>query len=129
MLRLCCRYDRSAFMSVIRTMPNFAMCLSPTCDSGQIHDGGDDQPIITCTTCQFQTCFIHKMSWHTGMTCAEYDAQQTKRLAQEAASEKFISETSVICPNPNCRYRIHKYAGCDHIKCMLFPFLMRVRSC
>ena len=102
---------------MFRDMPNFAMCLDPGCSSGQIHDGGNDHPIMTCDTCHFKTCFTHMMPWHTGLTCSEYDAQQKERFEQEAASEKFVSETSVICPNPNCGFRIYKYTGCDHMRC------------
>lgn len=98
-------------------MPNFTMCLGPNCDSGQIHGGGNDQPIMTCTTCQFKTCFTHQMPWHTGQTCAEYDTEKSERTRQEAASAEFIAEKTKACPNPKCGLNLDKYTGCDHVIC------------
>jgi hypothetical protein len=111
------RYDQKSLLAAFRDMPNFAMCLGPGCDSGQIHETGDDQPIMTCTTCHFKTCFTHKMPWHSGQTCADYDAEQKKRMEQEAASEKWITETTKKCPNPECGHAIEKNGGCDHMTC------------
>ena len=98
-------------------MPNFTMCLGPNCGSGQIHGGGNDQPIMTCTTCRFKTCFTHKMPWHKGLTCNQYDAKQAKRVRQEAASAEVLSKTTKVCPNPKCGLHLDKYAGCDHVRC------------
>lgn len=94
------------------------MCLSPGCGSGQIHTGGDAQPIMTCK-CGFKTCYTHKMPWHSDQTCAEYDAERKERMEQEAASEKFITENlaAKICPNIACGARIQKNGGCDHMSC------------
>ena len=98
-------------------MPNFTMCLGPNCGSGQIHEGGNDQPIMTCTTCKFKTCFTHKMPWHEGLTCGQYDAEQAERVRQEAASAKVLAKTTKACPNPKCGLHLDKYAGCDHVLC------------
>jgi hypothetical protein len=100
-------------------MPNFAMCLGPGCDSGQIHETGDAQPIMTCTICHFKTCFTHKMPWHQGQTCAEYDFLRKERMEQEAASENLIAKTTKKCPNPKCGHGIEKKGGCDHMTCKL----------
>jgi hypothetical protein len=113
------RYDQKSLLAAFRDMPNFIMCLGPRCDSGQIHETGDDQPIMTCTTCHFKTCFTHKMPWHSGQTCAEYDAYRQERMDQEAASEKLIASTTKKCPNPRCGHGIEKSGGCDHMTCKL----------
>jgi hypothetical protein len=111
------RYDQKSLLAAFRDMPNFTMCLGPGCDSGQIHETGDDQPIMTCTTCHFKTCFTHKMPWHSGQTCADYDAERKERMEQEAASEQLISDTTKKCPNPQCGHGIEKSGGCDHMTC------------
>jgi hypothetical protein len=98
-------------------MPNFTNCLGPSCGSGQIHETGDDQPIMTCDKCHFKTCFTHKMPWHSGQTCADYDAEQKERTEQEGACEKLIAETTKKCPNPECGHGIEKIGGCDHMTC------------
>ena len=99
-------------------MTNFTMCLGPNCGSGQIHGGGNDQPIMTCTSCQFKTCFTHKMPWHAGQTCEQYDIkQQKKRTKQEAASAAFLAKETKICPNKKCGLHVDKWMGCDHVTC------------
>jgi len=106
-------------MAAFRNLPNFTMCLGPGCESGQIHEGGDDQPIMTCSICRFKTCFIHKMSWHSEQTCNQYDEERKDRIEQETASANLIAETTKICPNPACGHGITKIGGCDHMTCKL----------
>jgi hypothetical protein len=50
---------------------NFMWCLQ--CPSGQIHVSGDAQPIMQCQACNSRACFTHKVPWHNGYTCKEYD--------------------------------------------------------
>ncbi|TVY20580.1 Uncharacterized protein LARI1_G002539 [Lachnellula arida] len=119
------RYDRNSVIAAFRHMPNFTYCLNAGCDSGQIHGGGDDQPIMTCTECQFKTCFTHKTAWHSDMTCSEYDevlAKDKERTEQEAASQKFLAEETKICPNPECGLHCTKVSGCDHMTCHFCHF-------
>jgi IBR domain, a half RING-finger domain len=98
-------------------MPDFMMCLGPDCNSGQIHEGGDAQPIMTCTACKFKSCWTHQMPWHSGQTCDEYEAERQERFVQEAASKKFLDEKTKICPNIKCGLHVEKISGCDHMTC------------
>jgi hypothetical protein len=112
-------------MSLIRQDPNFTHCLGGKCDSGQLHDGGNDQPIMTCNSCGAKTCFTHKLPWHTGLTCTEFDEQQRQRLEQEVASVQFMQENNLKqCPNPKCGSRLDKIDGCDHITCRLIVLII-----
>ncbi|TGO53001.1 hypothetical protein BOTNAR_0307g00180 [Botryotinia narcissicola] len=111
------RYDKKSLSSCIQNDPNFTNCLGPGCNDGQIHEGGDDQPIMTCRTCSFKTCFTHKMPWHTDLTCEGYDEQSRERLRQEEASHDLMDEVTKRCPN--CQIRIQKNEGCDHMTCRL----------
>lgn len=110
-------YDRKSVMALFKDMPNFTMCLGPGCDSGQIHGGGYENPIMTCTSCGFRSCTVHHLPWHTGMTCAEFDAQPSdaERAEQEAASQKLLFETAQLCSG--CKRHIQKTSGCDHMTC------------
>ncbi|PQE05907.1 ring finger domain-containing protein [Rutstroemia sp. NJR-2017a BVV2] len=109
-------YDKKALMSLIRQDPNFTHCLGGKCESGQLHDGGNDQPIMTCNSCGAKTCFKHKLPWHTGLTCTEFDEQQRQRLEQEVASVQFMQANNLKqCPNPKSGLRLDKIDGCDHI--------------
>ncbi|TGO47793.1 hypothetical protein BCON_0263g00040 [Botryotinia convoluta] len=110
------RNGRRLLNMSLQHLPNFTFCLSPTCESGQIHTG-PDHPMMKCTTCGFNTCFIHKLPWHEDLTCAEFDFFNQARVRQEAASEAWIAEHTKLCPNPKCGMRIQKKTGCDHLTC------------
>ncbi|KAG4025949.1 hypothetical protein MFRU_047g00130 [Monilinia fructicola] len=117
------RNKRRASMMSRQHLPNFTFCLSLACESGQIH-AEPDQPMMTCTTCGFKTCFKHKLPWHADLTCAEFDNLNQGRVQQEAASEAWLAENTKLCPNPECGMRIQTKSGCDHLTCdyCLFEF-------
>ncbi|KAL3425489.1 ring finger [Phlyctema vagabunda] len=110
-------FDRNSVLAALSNMENFTMCLGPGCGSGQIHGGGDDQPIMTCTSCNFRTCFTHKMPHHEGLSCKEYDVAQKKRAKEEAASAKLLAKTTKVCPNKRCASIVTKVSGCNHMTC------------
>ncbi|KAM7183150.1 hypothetical protein V8F20_012730, partial [Naviculisporaceae sp. PSN 640] len=58
---------------------DFVWC-SAFCKSGQIHEGGASQPIVTCMSCGKKTCFYHKTAWHAGVTCDEFDRYSRQEL-------------------------------------------------
>ncbi|CAD6444594.1 cbdb2440-5f9e-4382-9b39-1985fce29fd3 [Sclerotinia trifoliorum] len=108
-------YDRNVLLYCIRSDPNFTNCLGPGCGGGQVHEDGDDQPIMTCGDCSFKTCFTHKMPWHTGLTCDQYNTREREKLQQEEASQKLMEKATKKCPK--CQVRIEKNKGCDHMTC------------
>jgi hypothetical protein len=73
--------------------------------------------MMVCNACQFKACAFHKLPWHEGMTCAEFDAleSQVDRLMEEEATAKLLAKTSKICPS--CKQCITKESGCDHLEC------------
>lgn len=64
-------YDELSFRTTVSCSPNFVWCLECTC--GQIHVDGIEQPIVECQGCHAYSCFTHRVPWHYGMTCKEYD--------------------------------------------------------
>ena len=112
-------YDQKSLIAFFATIPNFTRCLGPKCDSGQVHGGGDDQPIMTCTSCQFKTCFTHQAPWHKGQTCRQFDeaAVQEHKVQDKKAQERYLDNETKECPNPNCAIKVVKISGCDHMTC------------
>lgn len=51
---------------------NFVWCTSG-CGSGQIHESGNEQPIVACLHCNHRSCFHHNVAWHENLSCGEYD--------------------------------------------------------
>lgn len=51
---------------------NFVWCTGG-CGFGQIHESGNDHPIVTCRHCGHRSCFHHQTAWHEDLTCDEFD--------------------------------------------------------
>ncbi|KAK7422126.1 hypothetical protein QQX98_001869 [Neonectria punicea] len=66
------RYETLALRAAMSEAENFAWCTSG-CGSGQIHESGDEQPIVTCLHCNHRSCFHHRVPWHENLSCDEYD--------------------------------------------------------
>jgi hypothetical protein len=111
------KYDRLALVIILSQDPNFHWCISPTCESGQVHTSAN--PIFACTACGHKQCIAHKSPWHENETCAEYNNRVagTVFTINEKASQKKIEETTKACPQ--CKARIEKNDGCDHMTCSL----------
>lgn len=95
------------------------MCLGPTCNSGQVHGSGNEQPIMTCNACGFKTCFTHEMPWHEDLTCEAYDQTRHRQSEENKASLALVQKEGKICPN--CSVPGIKVSGCDHLTCQLLP--------
>ncbi|KAI8671014.1 RING-type domain-containing protein [Fusarium keratoplasticum] len=66
------RYETLALRAAMSEAENFIWCTSG-CGSGQIHDSGSEQPIVTCLHCGHRSCFHHNVVWHQTLSCDEYD--------------------------------------------------------
>ncbi|KAJ3536572.1 hypothetical protein NM208_g6661 [Fusarium decemcellulare] len=66
------RYETLALRAAMSEADNFIWCTSG-CGSGQIHESGAAQPIVTCLHCNHRSCFHHNVAWHETLSCNEYD--------------------------------------------------------
>ena len=103
---------------VLMATPGLVMCLGPKCGSGQVHaDNHKENPVMVCNSCGFKTCVVHKLPWHEGFTCEEFDCDesQIERLEADEATAKLLSQNSKVCPA--CNQGVTKTEGCDHLEC------------
>lgn len=85
------RYSERATMEMLESDSQFIWCPAQGCQAGQLQQRGSDEPKVTCARCRQPFCFIHRVRWHAGMTCREFD--QNPELADEArAREKASSQ-------------------------------------
>ncbi|KEQ71272.1 hypothetical protein M436DRAFT_32509, partial [Aureobasidium namibiae CBS 147.97] len=111
------KYDKVLTKAVIEDEADFHYCLSAKCKSGQVHIGGDDQPVFQCNACHHKQCVACHMPWHEGESCDEYQARhdESNRDFENERAEAFIIKTFTSCPR--CKVFIDKAGGCDHITC------------
>ncbi|PVH69268.1 hypothetical protein DL98DRAFT_473979 [Cadophora sp. DSE1049] len=111
---ILCRYEYLVLMAT----PGLVMCLGPNCGSGQVHlDNHKENPVMICNSCNFKTCVVHKLPWHEGFSCEEFDCDesQIERLEADEATAKLLSQNSKVCPA--CNQGVTKTDGCDHLQC------------
>eukprot|EP00906_Rhabdomonas_costata_P004641 RCo006828 len=107
------RFDRLVLNRFLQSQQEFRWCMaSASCGSGQLHEGGDAAPIMTCHKCKGKTCFTHSVPWHTDLTCAAYEED---RQRGETANQDFLRRETKPCPE--CGAAIQKNDGCDHMTC------------
>ncbi|KAF2104625.1 hypothetical protein NA57DRAFT_70834 [Rhizodiscina lignyota] len=116
------RYDTLITRDAISSDSTFRYCLAPGCASDQFHPRGTDEPIFTCEACGFKACVVHECAWHAGETCSDFGERKEKeesaqRRRDEKASIAAVKQDSKECPNKECKVRITKYGGCDHMTC------------
>ncbi|KAI0512887.1 hypothetical protein F5B22DRAFT_637481 [Xylaria bambusicola] len=131
-------YEMRQLTSLLDGDQSFVWC-SRGCGSGQWHPAGVDEPILTCHHCHQQTCVVHRLPWHTGLTCGQFDAALwaqeesghgaqeqlsaeqrphallLQRAREDEASRDVVRRTSKQCPS--CHFDIAKIGGCDHMHC------------
>ncbi|KAI1370683.1 hypothetical protein F4677DRAFT_347709 [Hypoxylon crocopeplum] len=108
------RYDTLAMKDLLSNLPEFAWCLNSACNSGQIYPRGCERG--RCQACKHQLCVRHKVPWHSGEDCDEYEKRARRQRKNDKASEQHVKETTKPCPG--CKRNIHKFSGCDHITCV-----------
>ncbi|KAJ8064808.1 hypothetical protein OCU04_007118 [Sclerotinia nivalis] len=109
-------FKRYSYLREKASRPDtFTMCLGPNCGGGQIHEG--PEPLMICNHCKFKTCVKHKLPWHEGQSCDDFDIEdsQIERLEQEEATAKLLAKDSRMCPQ--CQECVVRSEGCDHMQC------------
>ncbi|KAK4206386.1 hypothetical protein QBC37DRAFT_300910, partial [Rhypophila decipiens] len=87
------RYERLTLVKALQDDQKFVLC---QCGTGQIHETGAAQPIVTCLQCRGKSCFVHRTAWHENLTCAEYDALQKDPVRWERKDTWEIGVTDEV---------------------------------
>ncbi len=95
-------YDRLAMRNALGASEEFAWCLKPDCGSGQMNI--DNNAFMDCASCGYKQCLTHKVAWHTGETCAQYEYRTSGEKArdEERQTEEMLDSISKKCPNVKC---------------------------
>jgi len=106
-------YDVLLTRRVLQRMPNFVWCKGAGCGSGQLHEGGQAEPVGKCDACGSRFCFSCAVPMHDGDTCKRFQ----QRAVEERRSMDHLSQYTKLCPR--CGRRIEKSGGCDHMTCRI----------
>ncbi|KAG2161955.1 hypothetical protein JADG_001694 [Aureobasidium aubasidani] len=110
-------YDKHAVLNVVSRMVNFNWCLRAGCDGGQEQDG-KTLGYMKCHSCDYAQCLHHRMRWHTGETCKQYDERTNNRHNEKA--EEMINNsllTAYLQKCPSCQVVCEKNGGCRQMIC------------
>lgn len=119
-LSLLRRYHRFMIADAMKDDPRFRQCLRSSCNFGQIHEAGDQEPVMRCGDCGYKMCYVHNMPWHEDQTCTDYDYMMSRdegKQEEDEASTSVIAKTSKPCPGEGCSVPITQNGGCDHMTC------------
>ncbi|CAF3828790.1 unnamed protein product [Rotaria sordida] len=106
-------------------MTEFVWC-AHECGSGQLHDlEGFSSPEVICIKCQLRTCFTHRTIWHTGITCAEYDLQQSQ--LPDDGTCAWLDQNTKRCPQ--CRCTNENYWECEEYLINNEESIKRCQNC
>lgn len=87
------RYDQRMAIESLQNEPDFRWCPQRDCPGGQLQAYGDAEPKVTCYHCHRPFCFTHRVDWHAGLTCRQYDempdlARQMREAEEEEEADR-----------------------------------------
>jgi hypothetical protein len=107
------RYDSTLARRAMEEDVGFRWC-AHGCGNGHFLHATGPNTHFQCQHCKKRTCAHHRCAWHSGRSCADYDADARK--SEEVALLQYLEqEGTVRCPK--CNHGIEKRSGCDHMTC------------
>ncbi|WIA13220.1 hypothetical protein OEZ85_006812 [Tetradesmus obliquus] len=88
-------------------------------DEDEAAAGGQDLP-FECPACQRTFCLSCGITgWHTGMTCAQFQALPPElRSVEDAAMLRMAQQQAwKRCPAAGCGHVVERTEGCNHMRC------------
>jgi len=86
-------------------------CYRQNCQHYNIYKKGVNQQgnLLKCIKCNIsEFCTLCEKTYHGNTPC---------NITVDEQNELWISENTKACPNPNCKKRIEKKGGCNHMTC------------
>lgn len=105
-----------ATQKALESNPRWMQCLSSTCSAGWIVAENRRKRKVKCPKCEALSCLKHRVPWHEGYTCSQYDDYHPSAESSRK-SLNLIKRIGKRCPQPGCGWWIEKDGGCSHMIC------------
>lgn len=79
-------FDRRTIRAAVGALPNFAWCLSSSCEAGQ--ETVPDANFMECLACGYRQCLSHRIPWHEEETCERYEYRISGQQARDEEWER-----------------------------------------
>lgn len=108
--------QRSILSEYSRGNSRLSWCANPKgCDKILFSPNtGSSAPVLTCPDCGFPFCGVCRAVSHRPASCAEFQSWDARIQNGGASLAKIMNVTK---PCPECRERIEKNSGCNHMTC------------
>lgn len=103
---LLAKYRKFKSNQEVEQDPSARWCPNPNCGT-ILRARTDTEDRLDCTECGMAVCFVCGEKWHPDKTCEEAIDQSYKTWAQGKPVQQ--------CPQ--CRRRVEKEDGCNHVAC------------
>ena len=100
------RYSQYRLNLDIESNPWVHHCPRPDCRG--YDEGGLGKDKLRCNVCGLEYCFYCQEKWHEGKKCKQNSDKELDKWARQNGVR--------FCPN--CRRRVEKTSGCDHMTCL-----------
>lgn len=83
--------------------------------------------MVTCVACKKKQCYRHKMAWHEGYTCLQWDAFLSSNTYKDQLSQRKIASSTKACPK--CKLRVGEFRQFSIVPLILFQQIEKNGGC
>lgn len=104
------KYLRFKKVQELNKQPFIGWCPKPDCDGYDI--GSLKRSKLECNVCKYEYCFYCGEAWHRSIKC---------KFSKDNEIDNWAKENGIkYCPN--CKRKVEKLAGCEHLICPLCKY-------
>ena len=107
------KYNERILDQAISVQKDISWC--PTADCGYAFIFEEEDTELNCPKCYKHYCLNCRVTFHAGLSCAEYRVSTTHSSSDEQFLDFVKGKKYKQCPH--CSFWVEKGHGCDHMRC------------
>jgi len=109
------KYEEFTLLAALKSDPSVIWCVNPRgCGNAIIIDPEQNVRRVRCGECGYDFCKLCNEEWHIN-SCEQYQQWKIDNNQVDEEFMKWSKENAKNCPN--CKVRIQKMSGCNHMTC------------